>query len=247
MADELRKLAPNVWIFPHDKDTKKIQPAVGVICTATQTVLVDGGNSPAHARRIQAALRTIDAPPVGHVIYTHHHWDHVFGACALEAPTIGHVLCRERLLQYAAQPWSRAYLHEAIRANPLLKVSYAALDRAIDDWSQFRVVAPDTTFSQHMRLDLDGLTIELDHIGGWHAADSIVVRVPQRRVIFLGDCFYPALPQDGAGRQGTNWAMLASLFDRSVDVYVHGHAFPLRRSAWLFWTVRMLARIRRSK
>src|SRR5262245_20677611 len=142
MFDSLRKLAPNVWLFPHDVDQKKIQPAVGLICTPTQTVLVDAGNSPGHARRVQAALRRIEAPPVSMLIYTHHHWDHVFGACAWGVPAIGHELCRDQLSQAVVQPWSQAYLREEIRRNPLLKISYSALDRAIGDWGDFRIVVP---------------------------------------------------------------------------------------------------------
>ena len=244
MAHALRKLAPDVWVFPHDRQQKRIQPAVGIICTPRQTVLVDGGNSPNHAQRIRAALRSIDAPPVSLVIYTHHHWDHVFGACVYGVPAIGHELCRDRLLQQAALPWSRAYLREQVRRNPLLKISYGALDRAIKDWSDFRIIVPQTSFSQRMRLQLDGLAIELEHVGGWHAVDSIVVRIPHARVMFLGDCFYPSLPQDGAERKGIAWSMLAALQDRSVDLYVHGHGAPLKRSKMLSWTVKLLARMR---
>jgi glyoxylase-like metal-dependent hydrolase (beta-lactamase superfamily II) len=244
VSDTLRRIADNVWMFPHDKDQKKIQPTVGIICTPTQTVLVDGGNSPKHAGRIQAALKAIDAPPISQIIYTHHHWDHVFGACAFGAPTIGHELCRDLLLQSAARPWSHEYIQREIRRNPRLKASYGALDRAIDSWGDFRIEIPSTTFSQRLLLHLDGLTVELVHVGGWHAADSIVVRVKEARVMFLGDCFYPRLPQDNAGRTGIAWSMLAALLDTSIDLYVHGHAFPLKRSALLFWAVRLLARVR---
>jgi glyoxylase-like metal-dependent hydrolase (beta-lactamase superfamily II) len=245
MSDTLRQIADRVWIFPHDPDQKKIQPAIGVICTATQTVLVDAGNSPRHAHRIQVALHGIDAPPVSHVIYTHHHWDHVFGACVFGAPAVAHERCRDLLLESAAQPWSQAYVEAEIRKNPLLEVSYGALARAIDDWRDFRIVTPTTTFSQRMKLQLDGLAVDLEHVGGQHAADSLVVRVPTARVMFLGDCFYPALRQDGAIRPRIAWPMLAALLDKSYDVYVHGHGPPLKRSAPLGWAVGLLARIRR--
>lgn len=57
MAEELVLIAPNIALFPCDDDAQagRLQPAVEVICTATHTILIDVGNSPAHARRIRRA------------------------------------------------------------------------------------------------------------------------------------------------------------------------------------------------
>ena len=107
MTDEFQQIAERVWIFPRDPDNNKIQPNVGMICTPTQTILVDGGNSPRHARRIQTALAQLSAPPISYVIYTHHHWDHVFGASVFGAPAIAHDLCRKLLIEAAAKPFPR--------------------------------------------------------------------------------------------------------------------------------------------
>ena len=79
MPDTLIQVAQNVWIFPRDEDPNRFQPNVGVIVGGGQTILVDGGNSPRHARRVLLALHDVNAPPVSYVIYTHSHWDHVFG------------------------------------------------------------------------------------------------------------------------------------------------------------------------
>jgi len=245
VSDTLRQIADNVWMFPHDKDQKKIQPAVGIICTPTQTVLVDGGNSPKHAGRIQAALKAIDAPPISQIIYTHHHWDHVFGACVFGAPAIAHDLCRDMLLQAAEAPWSHAYLQEQIRQNPLLQVSYGPLGRAIDDWRDFRILVPSITFSRTFQLPIDDLTIELEHVGGQHAADSIVVRIREARVMFLGDCFYPAPSYLRTPQAQTDWPMLASLLEPSIDMYVDGHTIPFRRSKLSTGIINMLAGIKR--
>jgi glyoxylase-like metal-dependent hydrolase (beta-lactamase superfamily II) len=247
MADALRQIADRVWIFPGAKNPKKVQPTVGVICTATQTVLVDSGNSPRHARRILAALEAIKAPPIAYIVYTHHHWDHVFGACVFGAPAIAHDLCREMLLQAAEAPWSHTYLQEQIRQNPLLQVSYGPLGRAVDDWRDFRILAPSITFSRTLRLPIDDLTIELEHVGGQHAADSIVVRVTEARVMFLGDCFYPAPSYLRTPQSQTDWSMLASLLEPSIDMYVDGHTIPFRGSKLSTGIISLLAKIKRQK
>ncbi len=224
MTAQLAQIAPNVWVFPPDPDPAQVQPAVGVISTATRTILVDAGNGPRHARRIAAALADIDAPPVRAVIYTHHHWDHVFGANAFGVPAIAHDHCRALLLHTATEPWSERYLRDAIAWNPLLEMIYTAMGRAVDDWRGFAVVVPTVTFSHTMRLHVDEVSIELEHVGGQHAEDSIVVRVPEAQVLFLGDCVYPPPLHLRTPDAAPDWAMLRRfLEDEAIELYLGAH------------------------
>lgn len=208
MAGRLIQVAPHVWLFPRDPNPARIQPTVVAIVSATRTILVDAGNGARHARRIAAALEAVAAPPIRAIIYTHHHWDHVFGASVFEVPAIAHERCRDLLREVAAKPWGEQFLRDEIARDRLLEPGYSALARATDDWSDFAVVVPSVTFSQRLRLQCDEVSIELEHVGGQHAADSIVVRVPEARVLFRGDCFYPpplyqrARRQPGSGDAG---------------------------------------------
>lgn len=234
MPESLQQLAENIWIFPRDRDASKVQPNVGVICTATQTVLIDSGNSPSHARRIQAALDAMQAPPVSHIIYTHHHWDHTFGACVFGAPVIAHDLCQE-LLTHLAEQLSK--LQESAQHNPLAQ--------AIEREDAFRYILPTTTFARTMTLPLDGLTLELEHVGGAHAADSIVVRIKERGVMFLGDCYYPPPAYQQSDKQKTNWSMLASFIkEPGFEIFVEGHSSPLKGAEFLKrLSISLMARI----
>jgi len=229
----LTQLASQVWVLPPDPDPAQVQPSVGVICTATQTLLVDAGNGDRHARQLAEALRSIDAPPVRFVVYTHHHWDHVFGAQQFDAAIIAHEQTRELLRGKASEPWGQAYLAEAVAHEPRLAASYGALGRAIESWETFAVRVPTITFSQRLRLHLDGLCVELEHVGGQHAPDSIVVRVPEAGVLFLGDCFYPPPLHERGPDAKMDRAMLARFAaDEAVSVYVQGHG-PAASKAWL--------------
>ncbi|MFP3339793.1 hypothetical protein R0J91_17575, partial [Micrococcus sp. SIMBA_131] len=42
-----------------------------------------------------------------------------------------------------------------------------------------------------LEIDLGGVTCVLQHVGGDHAADSVVVYIKEEKILFLGDCFYP--------------------------------------------------------
>jgi hypothetical protein len=40
-----------------------------------------------------------------------------------------------------------------------------------------------------MAIDFRWLCFELEHVGGQHAEDSIVVKIPQAQIMFIGDCY----------------------------------------------------------
>jgi glyoxylase-like metal-dependent hydrolase (beta-lactamase superfamily II) len=226
----LVELAENIWVWPHDPEPNKVQSAVGVIVDRGETILVDAGNGPGLAREIAAELVERGFPRVGRIIYTHHHWDHVYGACAFEgARVVAHRLCREILREEAKKPWSSAYLKREIERNGKLQISYMAQERAVGDWEDFRIVVPDVVFDSTMTIELENGRIELEHVGGDHAEDSIVVKLPEARVMFLGDCFYPPPYHLLKGGETISFSMLARLAQEDYDLFVEGHDRPFTR------------------
>jgi glyoxylase-like metal-dependent hydrolase (beta-lactamase superfamily II) len=231
MSDKLRQVNDHIWVYPHDPDASRMQPCVGVITTPTQTVLIDAGNSPRHARSILIALREMGVQPVSHVIYTHHHWDHTFGGQVWGGIVVGHEQTRDLLRnQYASKPWSSLYIQEEISSNPMRKTAMRALDRAVDDWRAFQIVLPMVTFTHEMMLYLDGLTLELRHVGGQHAADSITVRVREANVLFVGDCYLQPPPHLRKLDDTVDGRMIHDLLEQDADVYVEGHSDPMTRA-----------------
>ena len=226
MPDTLIQVAQHVWIFPRDEEPNKMQPNVGVIVAGGQTILVDGGNSPRHARRVLLALDDVNAPPVSYVIYTHSHWDHVFGAMVFGAPVIAHELCRKQLSETAAKPWSHSYIQEEIQRAPARDMEMRALGRAIEDWRNFRLILPEVVLSKTLRLYPGDMTVEIEHVGGQHAPDSVVVRLPEVGVMFTSDCYarpplYLRHPNDAPDAD-----MMESLLDADIDMYIDGHGNP---------------------
>jgi glyoxylase-like metal-dependent hydrolase (beta-lactamase superfamily II) len=228
MADLLLSITPQVWVFPcdDDDDAGRVQPSVGIICTTRHTILVDAGNSPAHAHRVRAALHTLKAPPVQYLIYTHHHWDHVFGAQVFGVPAIAHEHCRECLLPVAEAGWSRQDVAQRSQQEPRRAASSTAVLNALGDQPDLQIWLPSFTFSQRMRLSVDDLTIELEHVGGQHAPDSVIVRVPEAGVLFLGDCYYPPPLHLRTAPAAPDWAMLDSLVNDRYQWYIEGHDRP---------------------
>jgi glyoxylase-like metal-dependent hydrolase (beta-lactamase superfamily II) len=233
MTLKLRRITERVWLCPHHQDPYQIQPCIGIIVGDSGTVLVDAGSSPTLARQLKLALDHANLPAVSQIIYTHHHWDHVYGACEFDVPVVAHLLCQEILLEEADKPWSSKYLQDEIQRNPLLQVSYETRDRMIDEWERFQIVVPEIVFDTSIVIEAGEMKILLEHVGGEHARDSIVVKVPQAGVIFLGDCYYPPPLHLRGSDADISIPMLASLEDEAYSLYVDGHSEPMKREELL--------------
>ena len=230
------KLARRTWWYLADNRSPSVTGGVGVIVTDNGSVVVDAGNSPRHARRVQAAMAEAGLPAATHVIYTHHHWDHTWGACAWpDVEVIGHESGAELIEDSAKIPWGPQYLAEQIEADASLAPGYRARANVMTDWDDFEVVVPHRTFTD--RLTLPG-GIEIRHIGGRHAPDSTIVAVPRSKVMFLGDCFYPPPYHLRRAEDGPDTDMLAALLDEEYKWYVDAHSPPRRRR----YVKRMVAR-----
>ena len=227
---KLTQLTEHTWLLPSHPDSNLVQSSVGVIATRNESLLVDAGNSPRLARQLKAELARCDLPPVTRIIYTHHHWDHIYGACEFEVPVMAHEICKVFLKEEASRPWSIEYLKEEMKRTPKLAVSYEARANAIDDWSTFQIVVPEETFENEKSISLDGLTIELEHVGGEHAEDSIIVKVPQDGVMFIGDCYYPPPLHLRKPDSAPSLDMLRRLQESAYNLYVEGHDKPFTQA-----------------
>ncbi|WP_407561307.1 MBL fold metallo-hydrolase [Streptomyces sp. 184] len=237
-APALIRITERVWLWPHHPDPDRVQACVGVIAGDDGCLLVDAGHSPALARRVRNALGGAGLPRARRLAYTHHHWDHVWGAQEWGVPVVAHELTADALRAEAGKPWSQAYLRAEMARDPRLVPSYRARSRAMagdgrdgwDGWDGFRIVPPDETFTGRRPIRLGGVTVELRHVGGGHAADSTVVAVPSEGVLFVGDCYYPPPYHLRAEGAEPDLALARSLVDAEFEWYVESHDAPRRRA-----------------
>lgn len=229
MRRKMIQLSESVWLWPHHPDPTRIEASVGIIARGHSSILVDAGNSPVVARNLLSEMKAVGLPEVSKIIYTHHHWDHIYGACAVQAPVIAHRKCRSILIEEAKKPWSSVYLDELADRNPQQKVSCEARQRAVQDWDSFEIIIPGIDFDDNRIIHHEGIRIELEHVGGEHAEDSIVVKLPQESIMFIGDCYYPPPLHLRTPDSTISADMLASLIDEDYDLYIEGHDDPLER------------------
>lgn len=236
---QLNQISPHVYWLPPDSTTDR--PVLGAVAGERATLLVDAGNSPAHARLFLAEVARLTVAPPQFLVLTHWHWDHVFGAATIALPTLAHQETRSRLVEMAGWEWSDAALDERVAAGLEIEFCRDMIKAELPDRTGLTLRPPDIAFTGGVELDLGGISAQLIHVGGDHAADSTIVFIPEDRVVFMSDCLAPDLyhPQ----RRYTTrrlFPLMDQLLRCEADFYLMGHnPEPVSRGELTTYTDRL--------
>jgi glyoxylase-like metal-dependent hydrolase (beta-lactamase superfamily II) len=205
-------------------DERFDRPVLGAIHGDRATLLVEGGASEAHLGAFAAELAARGRPPVTAIALTHWHWDHSFGSAAVPVPVIAHRESAAALAVQAGYDWSDTALDERVRDGREIAFCAEMIRLELPDRSGLRIVVPGQTYADRRSVDLGGVTAELVHVGGDHAADSCVIHLPGDDVLFLGDCLYQCLhtPEPYLTVAGVR-RLVAALEQFPVAYAVEGH------------------------
>lgn len=187
----LQSLTPHVDWFTPDERTDR--PALGAIHGSCGTLVVEGGASVAHLSSFLRGLEELGRPPIIGIALTHWHWDHSFGSAAAGVPVIGQRETAHELERQAGYDWSDGALDQRVIDGLELDFCRDMMKLEIPDRTDLEIVVPSVVVDERHSVDLGGVTVVLQHVGGDHASDSTVVFVPEEGVIFLGDCLYQRL------------------------------------------------------
>jgi len=216
------QITPHVyWLSP---DATTDRPVLGVIAGGERTLIVDAGNSPAHAKLLLYELSEAGLAPPAFVALTHWHWDHVFGTSAFELPTFAHAITKRIVAEMAGLDWSDAALDRRVEAGVEIAFCRDMIKAELVDRSDLRIRPPDITFDSQVEIDLGQVTCQIVHVGGDHGADSSIVYVPEEKAMFLGDCLSPDL-YTGESSYTTQklFPLIDQLLAYEVDYYLAGH------------------------
>ncbi|HEV8282383.1 MAG TPA: MBL fold metallo-hydrolase [Candidatus Limnocylindrales bacterium] len=186
---------------------------IGLILGRAEVLVIDTRSTYAQAREIQADIRELTDDPVGVVVDTHGHFDHVFGNGIFRPATIwGH----ERCVTFM------------VRTGEARKRTIAAEEPALaDDLAEIVIDPPDRIFATHARIEVGGREVMLRYLGRGHTDHDVVIEIPETDVVFAGDLlengnvpfFGDAYPLDWP----TTAAALAVRVKEGSGIVVPGH------------------------
>ncbi|HOG47967.1 MAG TPA: MBL fold metallo-hydrolase [Anaerolineae bacterium] len=182
----LNRIGSHVYWLPPDDTTDR--PILGAVVGARGTLIVDAGNSPAHANLLLCELARLGVAPPRYVALTHWHWDHVCGTSASDVPILASRETRRVVAAMAELDWSDQALERRVREGNEIEFCRSMMCAELPDRSGLVIRPPDLSFDGEVALDLGGVTCRMVHVGGDHGADCSVVYVEGDRVMFLGDC-----------------------------------------------------------
>ena len=193
-TDTLQSLTDYAYYLPADASTDR--PILGVVHGMRYTLLIDGGNSLAHAQLLQDALEAATLPHPDFLTLTHSHWDHIFGAVAWGAPLLAEKRLAENLQAQQGLEWHDAALEQRVQDGSEIPFCRDMIRAELPDNNRrVTIRTADIVFEESLVLELGGVRCELVHVGGEHAPDSVVVYAyPTGNrpggVLFLGDSTY---------------------------------------------------------
>jgi glyoxylase-like metal-dependent hydrolase (beta-lactamase superfamily II) len=178
-----------------------------VIAGRDSTLIVEGHLFPEGAELEIEVARMVSKAPIRGAVNTHYHLDHTFGNIAYQRqkiPILAHErapgLMKERYaaLQHVDKgPLLRPLEQKAAAAtDPIakrhfssdlgaLKWMYSAIDSATLAYPTEILGAADLP----KKIDLGGITVLIEHQVG-HTPTDLVVRVPERDIVFTGDLLF---------------------------------------------------------
>ena len=229
---QLNQIAPHVyWLAPDDAADR---PLLGLIAGTRGTLVVDAGNSPAHAQVLFDALAQRNLPVPTFALLTHWHWDHVFGTAALPIPTFASDETARIVTQMAQLDWSDAALDQRVADGVEIAFCRDMIKAELPDRTHLTIRPPEIAFTSQITLDLGDVTCQIVHVGGDHALDSSIVYVYEDRIVFLGDCIYDDLYHGPRRLTTTHLFPLLdrlSAYDAAYYLAAH-HPAPLTRAAF---------------
>lgn len=179
-ATGLTKIADNVYSYV---DVKNSSPQnsfganAGIVIGRDGILVIDTLVSAREAQRFINDIRAVSDKPIRYVVNTHYHLDHTFGNDAfakLGAIVIAHANDRKNMRNNgeAALNGARDFgLSEEDMAGTVL--AYPVID-----------------FTDRMEIDLGDQLVELLYPGSSHTDGSLLVFLPDKKLLFAGDALF---------------------------------------------------------
>src|SRR5262249_53026843 len=183
---------------------------IGFVSTDEGIVAIDAGTTEETARAALQSLRRVTSRPITHVILTHAHWDHIGGMGAL--------------LESNPRVIAQAAFADELRIVNGTGVPFKYFFGAASSRRRYDV-RPHHLGREREAVMVGGTRFVLYPARGGETSDALLIHVPDRGALFVGDAFMPYLGAPFLAEGSAEGLFEVTALIRSLQprVLVHGH------------------------
>jgi len=228
--DRIERMSPHVVYLPPHGETDR--PILAAAVGNKSSLIIDAGNSPAHAGLFMSKIKPFLTSPPCYVLITHSHWDHVFGFDTMKISGLAHRETIRKIEQMARLDYRDDALDRRVAEGTEISFCTDFMKKEMSEEQRAQLVlkCPGNSFDDSISLDLGGVSCHIRHVGGDHADDISVVYIPEDKVLFLSDSTFMDIY---SGPWSYSPQKLLPLIDRiltfDAEIYVRSHSLPIDR------------------
>jgi len=162
-----------------DEGNRGFMGNAGFVVTEEGVVAIDTLGTPELGARMIATIRTVTDKPISHLILTHNHPDHYYGAAAFRRQAADiEVVAHANLKDYvggSTMEESVAYRRDVLG----------------EDMDGFKAVRPDVTVDGDLyskrRLEVGDKSFDVYNVGGHHSHGDLVIHQVEDEIVWISD------------------------------------------------------------
>lgn len=234
---KLKQLTKHVYYT--ECDSKTDRPVLGYILGEKQSVMVDAGNSAKHVADYNNAVKQAGFRKPAYCVITHWHWDHTFGIHAVEAETIAHEETNRQLLRMAAWEWNHSAMKHRLESGEEIEFADTHIRAEYDCLQDIHVTPAQRLWEEGLFLDCGKLTCYCMHLPSAHSDDSLVVWIPEEKLLFVGDIYNDDFYKNHYRDPVKTKQLYEALNKIPFDLAVPGHSAPVKKADLMGFLKRM--------
>ena len=176
------------WSTP---DAALDRPVIGVIAASGGTLMFDACSSHRHALELKQALGARGLRPPDYAVISHSHTDHWFGLVDFETVSMCSRVCQATTKSMTTMDWSHDGYRRLVECGEGNSLLADILDEEYGaDRDAIPLRSPELGVSDELTIDLGSISAEVREIPSSHSGDAVILCVPVKRLVFLGDVLY---------------------------------------------------------
>lgn len=224
----LTKVTERIYYLINDREADR--PVLGYIKGDKYSLMVDAGNSKEHVKKFNDSIKKLNLKLPDYIAITHWHWDHSYGMHAVTGKTIACEITNEQLEIMSKWQWTDEAMKKRLLTGEDIEFADTNIRKEYKSLQDIKVISADIVFKNDLEIDLGGLTVILKNIIAPHSEDSVIVYVPEEKVVFIGDAYgvdyYNNYKYDSLKLE----ELIYTLEDLEFNICFPGHSTPINKT-----------------